>query len=115
MQRCAGAEDGRKQIVGQAGVERDSTFDVSAEADFTLDDDQGAGLMLGEEIRGENNIIVGITFACRAPKESQTAAEVGENVANFRLKDHDQGKHYVGEHAADYPVQGCEFADPRKI
>ena len=36
-------------------------------------------------------------------------------MANFRLKDHDQGKDYVGEHAADYPVQGCEFADPRKI
>ena len=67
VQRRAGAEDGRKQIVGKARIEGDSAFDVSAQADLTLDDDQGAGLMLGKEIRGENDVVVGITCRLTSP------------------------------------------------
>ena len=115
VQRSAGTEDGRQQIVGEAGIERDAAFDVGAQSDLALDDDERAGLVLGKKIGGEDDVVVGIAIGGGAVEESQAAAEVGENVANLRLEDDDQREDEVGKHVAHHPVQRGEFADAGEI
>ena len=84
-------------------------------SDFAFDDDQGAGLVLGEKIRGQHDVVVGITIGGRRSEERQAAAEIGEHVANLRLEDHDQGEDDVRQDVADDPVERGQFADARKV
>ena len=115
VQRGAGTENCGQQIVGEAGVEGHAAFDVGAQSDFAFDHDECAGLVLGEKIRGQDDVVVGIAVGGRAAQKAQAAAQVGEHVPDLRLEDHDQRKHQVGENVADHPVQRGEFADAREI
>ena len=69
VQRGAGTEDCGQQIVGEAGVERDSALDVGAQADFALDDDERSGLVLGKKIGGQHDVVVGIALGGRATQK----------------------------------------------
>src|SRR6201997_3898009 len=89
VQGSAGAEDSGEEIVGKASIERYAAFDVGAQSDFTFDDDQGAGLVLGEKVGGQHDVVVGITFGRGRAEERQAPSEIGENVANLRLENHD--------------------------
>ncbi len=115
MERGAGPEDGGEQIVRKPGIERNTTFDVGAQADFTLDHDQGTGLVLRKEIGSEDDVVIGIVVAGRSAKKGQAAAEVSQDVTNLRLKNYDQGEDNVGQHAAENPIEGGEFADAREV
>ena len=83
VKRSAGAKNGGEQIVGEAGIERDSAFDVGAKSDLALNHDESAGLMLGKQIRGQHDVIVGVAFTGGAAKERQAAAKIGKYVPYF--------------------------------
>src|ERR1700757_1384918 len=44
MQRSAGTENGREQVVRKTGIEWNAAFYVGAETDFAFNDDQSSGL-----------------------------------------------------------------------
>ena len=67
----AGTEDCSEQIVGKPGIQWNAAFDVGAQTDFTLDHDQGAGLVLREEIGGEHDVVVGIVVARRSAEKGK--------------------------------------------
>ena len=74
MERGAGTKNRCEQVVGQAGIERNSALDVGAKTDFAFDHDQSSGLMLGKKIGGKDDVIVGIALRRRSAEEGQAAA-----------------------------------------
>ena len=63
VQRRAGTEDGRQQMVGEPGVQRHAAFDVGAQADLALDHDQRSRLLLREQVRCQHDVVIG-GFSC---------------------------------------------------
>src|SRR5215467_12047154 len=104
VKRGTWAEDRGQQTVGKPGVEWISAFDVRAQADFALNDDQSTGLVLRKEIRCKHDVVVGIAFNGRRSQKCEAASQIGENVANLRLKNNDERKHYVRQDVRDHPI-----------
>lgn len=115
VQWSAGAEDRSQQIVGKAGVEGNSAFDMGAQSDFTFDHDQRSGLVLGKKIRGQHDVVVGIALPRRPAQKSQSPAQVGEHMPDLGLENNDERKHQVGQDVAHNPVERCEFADAGQV
>src|SRR5579872_547477 len=115
VQRSAWTEDRRQQIVGKASIQRNAAFDVGAQADLAFNDDQGSGLMLGEKIRRQHDVIVGIALGRGRAQERKASTKIGEDVTNLRLENHDQSEHDVGQNVADNPIQGSQLSDASQI
>src|ERR1051326_7112808 len=71
--------------------------------------------MLGKKIGSQDNVVVGIAIRRRTTEKGQAAAQVGKDMADFRLKNYDQREYNVGQNAADDPVQRGEFANAREV
>ena len=71
-------------------IESYSAFDVSPQADLTLDYDERAGLVLRKQIRGQSNVIISICFRSGRTRQRHSPAESGQRLANLWNKNYDQ-------------------------
>ena len=116
MQRRARAEDGGQQIIGKLRVQRNPALNVGSQSDFALDHDQRPGLVLREQVRGQNNVIVNFAdTGLHRAAEGKAAADARQHLANLSRKDDNQGKDSVRQQRADQPVQGAQLSLVRHI
>src|SRR5438309_4260031 len=62
VQRSAGTKNGRQQVIRQPRVQGDTAFDVGTQANFALDHNQRARLVLGKQVGCEDDVVIGLSF-----------------------------------------------------
>ena len=115
MQRRAGAENRGQQVVGKMRIQGDAALNVGAQPDFPLDHNQGAGLVLGEQVGCQYDVVVGVRLRRGRPAEQKPSSQPRQGLSYLCRKDHDQREHCVRQECAEQPVQSGEFADPGKV
>src|SRR5262249_25586505 len=96
VQRSARTEDGRQQVIRQLRVESDAAFDIGAKADFPLDDHEGSGLILREEVGRHNYVVIGVGFRTRAVGESEPPAKTRQGLTYLGSKNYDERENGIG-------------------
>ena len=116
VQRRSRLEDARQQVVGDHRVERNAAFDVVAQADLPLEDDDRARAARGQ-VRGRDDELldrfVRVLGAFEVAEERR-AAEVRERAPDVGLEQHDDREHDVAGQVADDPVDRLELQPLRQ-
>jgi len=113
VQRRVGLEQGHQQVVTQAGVEFVAVLHVALQAGGPLHDDQGAGALRRQGHRRQHDVVhdAGPLRLEETPEEARLA-DVGQNLADLGLIDHDDGEDRVGHEVRQEPLDGVKLRGP---
>ncbi len=80
-------EDGEEKVAGDARIHRNAAFDEGAQADVALEDDEGAGLLFGKLLDGEQDFAERFRRAeSGGEAEPALAADAREGAADLGLE-----------------------------
>src|SRR6185369_4153644 len=90
-------------------IKGNAALDVSSQTNLSLDDHQSASLILGEQVRRQNNIVIRLkSIGGLNSRERELSSEPGQSVTNLCLEDNDQRKDGVRKDVRYQPVDGTE-------
>lgn len=104
-------ENGHGEFGSEAGVESDAGIQLFLETDIALDGEEGADALFRQVDDGVGEPFQEVVFAPAVEIKQPVTAEASEAGAQFRLKNHDEGKGQHGGGAGDDPLDDLELED----